>query len=331
MTSSCGLFFSVFMHEKTSPETFSSVMRSPPFECWTQLFHSGTARRVEKVNCSLLLDTIAALCEWVPDGLVLNLTCQNRKTTVQAYLRTKKVFFPLTSFTLQPRELHSVFSSYICPQILCSWELKCHLNWGKIPVFFFLPNAALCSLCPLVAVFTPLLQSQKFLFPVLFSFSCINSPPLSHLLSLPTPFNSSSSCASCSLSHFSPLPPSYPFPSKSFSEKSIFSNLRTCIALFPWLCWQSSDELIYEPALGQCNNSLFVAYYQLPGAELFIAAQWPFVVWSCSSVQYRGIENKCKGSACIRVHYRQGRKWGVMARIPVMHLEGGVFLWGESS
>lgn len=37
--------------------------------------------------------------------------------------------------------------------------------------------------------------------------------------------------------------------------------------------WQPCVELIHELVLGQCNQPLFVAHYQLPGAELFTSAQ----------------------------------------------------------
>jgi len=97
--------------------------------------------------------------------------------------------------------------------------------------------------------------------------------------------SSSSSCASCSICFFSTL-------TSLFLTFPILSKPSRLGSLF----WQPSVELIHELVLGHCNQPLFVAHYQLPEAELLTAAQWPFVVRSCSLAQHRGSENKCWGS-----------------------------------
>lgn len=66
-------------------------------------------------------------------------------------------------------------------------------------------------------------------------------------------------------------PPSHPSSINSLSLPSL-SNPRL-IALFRGSFWQPSVELIHELVLGHCNQPLFVAHYQLPGAELFTKAQ----------------------------------------------------------
>lgn len=134
-------------------------------------------------------------------------------------------------------------------------------------------------------------------FQILLS-SCWTNPfhqPASlYLTSLSIISLCSSSCASCSLPICFLLPSSHPSSINSFSLPSL-STPSSLAALFPWLFWQPSVELIHELVLGQCNQPLFVAHYQLPGAELFTAGQKPFVVWLCSLAQRRGSENKCKG------------------------------------
>lgn len=78
-----------------------------------------------------------------------------------------------------------------------------------------------------------------------------------------------SSCASCSLSICSLHPHVSLLYILSFS-----SLLPSRLAgLFPRLFWQPSFGLIHGLVLVQCNQPLFVAHYQLPGAELFTAGQ----------------------------------------------------------
>lgn len=71
--------------------------------------------------------------------------------------------------------------------------------------------------------------------------------------------------------------PSHPSSISSFSFPSL-SDPSRLMALFPWLFWQPSVELIHELVLGQCNHPVIVAHYQHPRAELFTAGQWPFVL-----------------------------------------------------
>lgn len=70
----------------------------------------------------------------------------------------------------------------------------------------------------------------------------------------------------CILLPFHLSPPHLHPSSISFPSLPSLSNPSRLVA---WPFWQPSVELIHEPVLGQCNQPLFMAYYQIPGAELF--------------------------------------------------------------
>lgn len=80
---------------------------------------------------------------------------------------------------------------------------------------------------------------------------------------------SPSSCVSCSLCICS-LHPHVPLQYTLFPFSISPSRLA---GLFPKLFWQPNVGLIHGLVLVQCNQPLFVAHYQLPGAELFTTGQ----------------------------------------------------------
>lgn len=113
---------------------------------------------------------------------------------------------------------------------------------------------------------------------------CSPSPPVVKipviLRCLHISSSSSSSCASCSCVRLFP-PPSHPSSINSLSPLSL-SHPSRLLAPFPWLFWQPSVELIHELVPRQCNQALFVAHYQLPGAGLFHRST---MVFCCVIVQ----------------------------------------------
>lgn len=282
---------------------------------------------VEKVNSGLLLCTIAALCVWAFDGFLANLTCQNRKMTVQSHLTgTKKVCSPcparrLLGYVWDSRIWSELLHSYLSvaglsPRmslLFCSCDLGAQ-GASRAQAGGLYVDTALClcwlhlsSSCCVGG--TPLESSPSSISSSLFS-SCWTNPfnptPSPHILN-----HSSSSLSQlqlCILLLVHLFPPSlHPSSINSLSLLSL-SDPSRLITLFPWLFWQPSVELIHELVLGQCNQPLFVAHYQLPGAELLTAGQWPFVVWSCSLAQRRGSENKWWGSWAYTSMYIHNRE-----------------------
>ena len=73
--------------------------------------------------------------------------------------------------------------------------------------------------------------------------------------------------------------------------------------------WQPSVELIHELVLGQCNQPLFVAHYQLPGAEPFNCRTMAFccVIAQLSPTQRERKQMLGKPGIRIQVH-RQHRE-----------------------
>lgn len=141
------------------------------------------------------------------------------------------------------------------------------------------------------------------------SISSSRSPPLGQT---PSPTTISTYLPPLSLTSpaVHPAPFVYSTLTSILNQLSFTSLFLKPIALLLWLSLAAHVELIHELVFGHCNQPLFVAHYQLPGAELFSSAQWPFVVWSCSLAQHRGRENKrCAIWAYtpkdIHIHYRE--------------------------
>lgn len=117
-------------------------------------------------------------------------------------------------------------------------------------------------------------------------------PCILFLTSLP-PLSSSYSCASCSLP-ICFLHPHIPSESSLFLRLLCWSlvhsqcSFHDCFGspALSWcmsLCWDSVTSLCLWPTTSSLEQSYFTA------------AQWPFVVWSCSLVKHRGSQSKCWG------------------------------------